>query len=343
VASGQQTVRAIGQWASEHHESLVAALKPRRGRLPSTITLYRALRAVEPAALERVVGSFVEQQDNVKAPKGRWQGQAIDGKTLRGALAHGRSVHLVGLARHGSGAVVAQQAVAEKANEIAAAPQLLAGRDLRGTVTTMDALLAQRSLAGQILAQGGHYLVSVKRNQPTLYEDIALWFESPARLVGEAGWDEVTTVGKGHGRLERRTLVASTALNDYVTWPGVGQVLKRTCRRVILKTGRVHEATSYAITSLTPEQASAAELEALWRDHWTIENRTHYVRDVTFGEDAGQAHCGHTPHNLAVIRNALIVLVRRHHWSSVADAIRHYGASPDRALGLVTGPSPPRL
>ena len=341
LASGQRTIRAIGQWSHEHRDDLVATLKPRNDRLPSTITLYRALRAVAPSAFESVVGSFIEHQEAAGIERGRWRGQAIDGKTLRGVLAHGRSVHLVSLTRHGSGAVLAQQVVAEKANEIVAAPQLLAGRDLRDTVTTMDALLAQRSLAAQILGQGGHYLISVKRNQPTLYEDIALWFETPVRLVGEDGWDEVTTVGKGHGRLERRTLVASTALNDYVNWPGVGQVLKRTCRRLILKTGQVHEETSYGITSLTPEQASAAHLEALWRGHWTIENRLHYVRDVTFGEDAGQAHCGHTPQNLAVIRNALLVLIRRNHWSSVADALRHYGASPERALRLVTGTSPP--
>jgi predicted transposase YbfD/YdcC len=338
MASGEKTVRAIGQWVKEREAQLIEQLEPPGGRLPSVSTLYRALRTVDLAALEAVIGASVAPEP--KTEPAALRGQSLDGKTHRGALSHGRSVHLVSLTCHGSGVVLTEQAVEAKANEIIAAPQLLAGRDLTGTVTTMDALLAQRSLLAQIRRQGGHYLVVIKRNQPTLHADIALWFAQPVRLRSEAGWAEWVTIGKEHGRLERRHLVASTALNDYLLWPDVGQVLQRTCRRLFLGTGEVQEETSFGLTSLKPEDASAAQLEALWRGHWTIENRLHYVRDVTFGEDAGQAHCGSTPQALAAIRNAIIARFRRAGWRFIPDALRHYAASPDRALRFV-GALPP--
>ncbi len=140
---------------------------------------------------------------------------------------------------------------------------------------------------------------------------------------------------KGHGRLETRTLLASTSLNAYVRWPAVGQVLHRTCRRVHLATGEVTEDTRYAITSLTPVQASPAALERLWRGHWTIENRVHHVRDVSFGEDATRAFVGNTAHALASLRNALLNLIRAAGWTRIPDALRHYGARVERALTLI--------
>jgi len=152
-------------------------------------------------------------------------------------------------------------------------PQLVEGRDLRGTVTTVDALLCQRPVAQQLLERGGDYLMVVKRNQPELWRAIRLLFQSPPFPRGEDDRLSYTTREKGHGRLERRTLVSTAALSQYLDWPGVGQVLQRTCRRVNVRTGAVQEKTTYAITSLKREQAGPQPLEQLWRGHWTIENR----------------------------------------------------------------------
>jgi hypothetical protein len=102
-----------------------------------------------------------------------------------------------------------------------------------------------------------------------------------------------------------------------------------------LKSGKVTCEVSYALTSLAPSQGGAAALEALWRGHWTIENRVHYVRDVSFGEDRGQAATGTTAHALASVRNALLYLFRRAGWQLMPDALAHYGASVRRALSLV--------
>ncbi len=158
------------------------------------------------------------------------QGQALDGKEVRGASAHGTPTFLVSLARHGSGYVLGQVAVPSKGYELRGARQLLTGRDLTGRLTTMDARLTQRSLARLIRSQNGHYLMVVKCNQLALYRDIELLFQQ-LPVLGQAGeclsyrYSE-----KGHGRLETRRLDCSTALQGYLDWPGAAQVLRRSRR-----------------------------------------------------------------------------------------------------------------
>jgi predicted transposase YbfD/YdcC len=347
MASDQRNVRAIGQWVAEHAEDLIAALAPPRGRLPSTATLRRALRAVDVPALEDrlarfVAGSAPPPPPDPAPPPAPWIGLAIDGKAVRGANRHGAALHLVGLVRHADGVVLGEVAVADKSNEITAAPRLLAGRDLTGTVTTMDALLAQRVLAAQIRRQGGHYLMVVKANQPELYAPIALLFTAPPPPQAGDAAAAVTTHAKGHGRLERRRLERSAALTGYLVWPDARQVLRRTCRRVDPTTGELSEETTYGVTSLPPAAASPAQLEALWRGHWTIENKVHHVRDVTLGEDACQVRVGNAPQALAALRNGLLSLLRLLGWALIPDALRHYGAYVRHALALLTT-SPPRL
>lgn len=352
VVSGQQGMRAIGQWVVEHAEELGPLLDLAPGRVPSTATLRRAVRAVDLAALEEHLATFVAALPAPPPPDAGaaptpptplpWLGLAIDGKAVRGANRHGAAVHLVSLVRHDDGRVLGQVAVADKSNEITAAPRLLARHNLRGTVTTMDALLTQRALASQILAQGGQYLMVVKANQPELLAAITACFADPPLPEPGDATASVSTCDTGHGRVDLRTLERSAALNDYLTWPAVGQVLRRTCQRVTLKTGVIEEEISYGVTSLPPHDASAAQIEALWRGHWTIENRVHRVRDVTWGEDAGQVRVGHAPQALAALRNGLLSLLRARGWSQIADATRHYGAFAHRAIQLLST-SPVRL
>jgi predicted transposase YbfD/YdcC len=346
LASGERNVRAIGQWTAEHADELVAALDPPCGRLPSASTLRRALRAMDAGQLEERVARFVAGV--APPPVGAepapppWAGQAIDGKAVRGANKQGAALHVVALARHADGVVLGQVPVAAKSNEITAAPRLLAGRDLTGTVTTMDALLAQADLAAQIRGQGGHYLMVVKANQPALFAAIDLLFAAPPPPDADDRLAAATTHGKGHGRLERRHLERSAALRDYLDWPDAQQALRRTCRRVCVATGEVSEETSYGITSLPPEAVTPAQLEALWRGHWAIENRVHYVRDVTLGEDACRVRVGNAPRALTILRNALLSLLRLLGWSLIPDALRHYGAYARRAIALLSTP-PQRL
>ena len=200
----------------------------------------------------------------------------------------------------------------------------------------MDALHTLKPTARLILDADGDYLMVVKKNQATLYEFLDILFSLPAHPSDHEVWDQVgPSSEKGHGRLETRTLISGNAHIEDGEWPGVAHVIRRECERIELKTGKLTRVVSYALTSLAPERASAATLEALWRGHWTIENGLHYVRDVSFGEDAGHAATGSTARALASVRNALLYLFRRAGWHVVPDALAQYGASIPRARTLV--------
>ncbi len=140
---------------------------------------------------------------------------------------------------------------------------------------------------------------------------------------------------KGHGRLEVRTLECLTGQCVDWQWPDVAQVLRRTCERVVCKTGKRSIEVSYGLTSLTADEVRAVDLERLWRAHWTIENRKHYVRDVTLGEDRTHIHLGNAPQVLAALRNALIDVWRAEGWRNIADATRACAASVHRTLTCI--------
>lgn len=148
---------------------------------------------------------------------------------------------------------------------------------------------------------------------------------------------EKSSPDKGHGRIEQRTIRTTTALNDWLDFPHVGQVCQIERQVTCLKTDQVRTEQVFCLTDLTPEQAGADRLLALNRNHWRIENGLHWVRDVTFDEDRCQVRKGHGPQVLACLRNAVIGLLRviRQPRQSIAGAIRYFAANPDQALELV--------
>jgi predicted transposase YbfD/YdcC len=214
--------------------------------------------------------------------------------------------------------------------ELTEAPALLARVALAGRVVTGDALYCQRALCAQILDAGGDYLVLVKGNQPTLRADIELAFAAPPPGATVAATERLDI---GHGRRERRRLWATAALAGYSDWPGLAQVGK--VERVVRQRGRRATETRYFVTSLGPAVDAARSL-ALARGHWGIENRLHYVRDVTLGEDASRVRSGNAPQILAALRNAALGLLRLHGRTNGAAALRQVGRQQDapRLLGL---------
>ncbi len=343
LASNHQSARAIAQWTQLHAAALRAAL-PRLHRLPSESTILRTLRCIDVDSLEQQLARLVltrppapqDAGDAPAAPCTRWQGQAVDGKWVRTATAHGARTLLLSIVHHHTGQTLAQAKVGARQTEVGACQHLLHGRDLTGTVTTMDAGLTHRELARQIRGQGGQYLMVVKQNHPLMRDEVALFFTEP-RLPADAHerYACATSVTKGHGRLEVRTLECLTGWCMDWQWPDVAQVVRRTCERVVGKTGKRSVEVSYGITSLTADEVGAADLERLWRGHWTIENGKHYVRDVTLGEDRHQMYSGNAPQVLAALRNALIDVWRAQGGQNMADAARACGASVQRALRCI--------
>jgi len=143
------------------------------------------------------------------------------------------------------------------------------------------------------------------------------------------------TTDQHGGRIETRRLRASTALQGYLEWPGHQQVLEM--RRTVThkRTGQTRREVVHGITSLAPERATTRELLELWRAHWHIENRLHWVRDVTFDEDRSQVRAGHAPQVMATLRNLAISMLRLCGAENIAAACRRYAARPALALAAV--------
>ena len=142
-----------------------------------------------------------------------------------------------------------------------------------------------------------------------------------------------TTVDKGHGRLERRTLRTTTILTLHHKWPGLAQGFELTRERT--EKGQRTVEVSYGIASLTPEEADARRLLGLVRGHWGIENGSHYVRDVTLGEDACRVRKGAAPQVLAALRNAVVHLLAQVDRESRPAAIEHLQTRPEEAKKLI--------
>lgn len=145
--------------------------------------------------------------------------------------------------------------------------------------------------------------------------------------------DVAETSGKEHGRVVRRRLQASTRLAGHFDWPGLAQVcrLVRTTRRE----GDVQTEIEYAVTSVGRSEADAAELLRWWRDHWGIENRLHWVRDVTMCEDACRIRTGHAPQNWAALRNAIVSQLRLAGHTNIAAGLRAYTWKTQRLLAML--------
>lgn len=297
--------------------------------------------AWEQAAWEQAAWEQLEQSRE-------WEAVAVDGKSVRGSRKHGAAnAHLLSAFSQSLGVVLGQVAVQDKTNETTAMLELLAGLALYGKVITGDALLTQHKIAKQIVEHGGDYLLVVKDNQPLLREDIQAVFEAPHLLSltsQELASEHRAREGSIHGdRIEERVLCTSTALVDCYRgsegreqlWAGLGQVLRIERTITNKRTGRTTSEVAYAITSLSPEEATPAQLLKAWREHWHIENKLHWVRDVTFDEDRSTVRKGHIPQVMAALRNLAISLLRLLGATNIAQACRRCAASAPLVLALL--------
>jgi predicted transposase YbfD/YdcC len=334
--SGADRPSGIAHWVSLRAPWLMKALGLLWKRTPHDATYRRLMAsAIDVEELAAVVSQFLRLATASDA-------QVIinmDGKSLRGTIPAGQThgEHLLAAYHPEAGVVLLQIAVGSKENEISAAPRLLQAIDLSGKIVTRDAMFAQVELSRQVVAAGGDYLSIVKDNQPSVRDSIETLFVSERTARGPLVHDfqSATTIDKGHGRLEQRTLTASSLLNEYLGWPGLGQVFE--IEREVIELGsqqRRHEIV-YGITSLNRAEADAARLLSLSRAHWGIENGLHYVRDVTFKEDATRMKSGTAAQVLAILNNLALGLIRRSGFDNAAEARRWFEARPKAALDLV--------
>jgi predicted transposase YbfD/YdcC len=177
----------------------------------------------------------------------------------------------------------------------------------------------------------------VKDNHPTLRATIALLLDSP--VSARVPVRQVVERDLGHGRIERRELSCSAVLAGKTAFPGLQQIYRLERERVSKKTGQRQVEVEYGISSLTGKEAGPRELLQYRRGEWKIENQSHYVRDVTFGEDQSQVRNGTVAQVLAALRNVAIGLLRGAGQPNIAAATRYYAARPWEALALIGLPA----
>jgi len=331
---GYRSYSAIAEWGRNYGVRIAQALGFTHAP-PCAATLHTIFRHVNRDEFEAHLGAWADSVVGSlpRAPEMPEVAIALDGKTLRGSKQQGApGTHLLSALAHRVGVTLAQCAVDDKTNEITAVESLLCQLVLEGRIVTMDALLTQRHVAQTIMDKGGDYVMIVKDNQPQLRADIELVFTLPP-----AGDPQATAhmVDIGHGRIEQRNITTSEALIGYSDWPGLAQVFELGRHVMFPKTGKERVEVVYGVTSLRSERATPERLLTLVRGQGQIENKSHWVRDVTFDEDRSQVRCGNIPQVMAALRNTAIGLLRGAGYPNIAAACRQLAAQPLQALALI--------
>ncbi len=333
--AGQQNGSQIADWVAHHLERLVEMKLLPRGKAPSHMTYRRVNQnIVDGEALEQLVRQY--QQKSLRV--GEELVLSVDGKTVRGTIPSGetKGVHLLAVYVPDQGLVLAQVAVGVKENEIKQAPQLLKQVPLSGVIVLGDAMQTQRELSQQIVQAGGDFIWKVKGNQArTEWAIEKLFVQEVVQLQKgqplSKHCQQAQTVNKGHGRIEKRVLLTSTQLNDYLDWPSVAQVFRLETIIQFLNGKRTRQVV-YGLTSLTATEASPTRLLQLIRQYWGIESGLHYRRDVTLREDATRLSVGSAGQMMAILNNLVIHLALEDGKGNLAKALRRFDAKPDEAL-----------
>lgn len=335
MLAGRRDQLGIVRWGRRLNRETLTAIGIGRDRVPAPSVWCELFQDLDVSALERALGGWVTGEAPVSGHV------AIDGKRLRGsATARSPGTHLLAAFSASLQGVIGQLRVAPEANEITAALELLKTLPLKGVTITGDAIFTQRAICQVIIDGGGDYFFTVKGNQPALKADIAQVFRpfSPSEVwSAPPDLGRAETIEKGHGRIETRQIETTASLSALLAplWAGVAQVCRITRERIVW--GKKTIETVYAITSLTAEQADPAQLLALSRAHWGIENRLHYVRDVTCREDQARTHAGDAPQVLAAFRNTALTLIRRLGYK-VVEGFEHFAEHRLAAIEAVRGP-----
>ena len=335
--AGCQHTAAIAAWAQLRGRALVRFFRLGRPSMPSLRTWNRVLgTALDTQELEQKIAEYLASVLPRKPIDG-YRCAAIDGKVLRGTIRAGHSgVHLLAIYLPTEGLVLAQTEIGAKANEISAAPGVLAQVELKGLVITGDAMFTQRQLCLQIVAAQGDYVLEVKENQPRLLADIKTLFAPQTPIPGSGpvptDFSQATTKNKGHGRIERRTITVSSMLQEHSDWPQLAQVYRIESHITQTTTGTETHGVRYGITSLRADQITPKQLLALVRRHWGIESGLHYRRDVVLGEDRCRVCTGEAPHVHAVLNNLIVTLLHRRKATSMAQSLRALSYQIERGL-----------
>jgi len=193
---------------------------------------------------------------------------------------------------------------------------LLDAIDINGKDITADALLTQKDFADYLVRlRHAHYHFTVKKNQPTLFDDVSFFFHDRKEP------DFTICDPPDHGRIEIRKIWITSELNSYLNFPHVGQAFAIERESIDKKTGKYSKEVAYGITSRTPEQADAQRVLRTNRLHWSIES-CHNIIDWNYDEDRSRIRTGNGPENMTRFRRFAVGIIKSKGVRSVAQKMR---------------------
>jgi predicted transposase YbfD/YdcC len=278
--------------------------------IPSHDTFGRVFAALDPVAFAECFQHWIVGV--AKATAGRIV--AIDGKTLRQSFdttSAKTAIHLVSAWASHNHLLLGQVKTEAKSNEITAIPQLLKLLELQGCIVTIDAMGCQKDIARQITTQEADYVLALKANHPTAYEEVSTFLDTAvADGFGRYPYDYHETLDGDHGRIEVRRVWSTSAIDwfaDRDQWPGLRSFGLVEAQRMVGEHTSVER--RYYLSSLPGDDAQ--QLSAAVRSHWGIENSLHWVLDVAFREDDCRVRQGHADENFATLRRIALHLLKQ--------------------------------
>ena len=355
VLAGAGNFREVGDRAADLPEQLLGLagcpVHPLTGRYvaPSEPTMRRMAHDIDADAADRRVGAWLHAQATAAAiAAGRdpnadsvagLVGLAIDGKVIRNTIAPGGAagseIKLFSALLHDEAIVIAQLRIPETTNEITQVAALLAEVDMAGMVVTGDAAHAQHATAAHITTErGGHYALTVKANQPGVLARIVEVLPPAA-----PGTEHHVHIDTSKGRVVRRAIWVAPA--DGIEFPGAAQVF-RIRRDTFDHEGiRLTKEVVHGVTSMNLAQAGPAQIADLVRRHWSIENRSHWVRDVIYREDDQHAYAGTGAHTMATLRNLALGLLRLAGITKIKRTLERIAADRTRIFPIIAAATAP--
>lgn len=297
--------------------------------IPDSDTFRRLFERLNPEALSECLYDWLANN--------RKEGSviAVDGKTIRGSSNHAhRAYHVVSAFIAENQITLGEITTEEKSNEITAVPELLRSLNIENSIITADAMSCQKEIVRTIIDGKADFCIALKGNQPTMLENISLYFKDFSQEL-----PEYTTQEKDHGRIEKREyrlLTDLSWLEERNEWCGLNAV--GMAKSIITKNGKTTTDIRYYLTSLTDLKRFAYAV----RKHWAIENQLHWCLDVIFYEDDSRARKDHSPLNLNVLRKTALSLCKNCQDPALRKSSlkkRRFRASlnPERLLSILLG------
>lgn len=308
----------------KEREALLKTFLELPNGIPDSDTFRRVFERLDPAELSKCLTNWLETTREKRSVV------AVDGKTIRGSEnANHKAYHVVSAFVAKNQITLGEIALSEKSNEITAVPELLKLVDIEDAIVTADAMSCQKKIVEGITAKNADYVIGLKENQPALYEDVKLYFDTMS-----TEYNETVTLDRDHGRSERREyrlLTDISWLEQKNDWKGLNAIGAVTA--TVYQNAEKTVFTRYFITSLTDIHEFAYAV----RKHWSIENQLHWCLDVIFREDAARARKDNSPLNMNVLHKTALSLVTQAQYGRISKKKLMFKAAlnPDILLSII--------